>query len=99
MNPYYTVMESRHRWSILAAVSFTAASLGAIVMLAWDWPHALIRLWFYVGFGLTVTFLFQAARTWWEEISDSLAEPSKTGPVADEETFSPSPQSNRPQSE
>ena len=65
MSPYYAIIESRYRWLILAGLSFGAAFLGAIMMLAWNWPHAFIQVWFYVGAGLTAVFLVQWVRAWW----------------------------------
>lgn len=76
MNPYYAVMESRHRWLILAGLSFGAAFVGAIMMLAWNWPHVFIQVWFYVGAALTVVFLAQAVRAWWSTAESYLQTPT-----------------------
>lgn len=61
MNPLYSIMESRYRWVILAGISLTAATVGAIMMLAWGWSHGLARLWFYAGALATAYFLVRAA--------------------------------------
>jgi hypothetical protein len=76
MNPYYAIMESRHRWLILAGLSFGAAFLGAIMMLAWHWPHLLIQVWFYAGAALAVGFLVQALHAWWSMAQSYIQPPS-----------------------
>ena len=67
-------MESRHRWLILAGIAFAAASVGAIVMLAYGWPHTLVRVWFYAGALVTVYFLVRAFLMWKESVEQELEE-------------------------
>ncbi len=69
MNPLYTVMESRHRWSILAGLSFGAGCLIAMMMLAYGWPHWLARLWLLTGI---VVSLYCLARgfVWWKQAAE-----------------------------
>jgi 4-hydroxybenzoate polyprenyltransferase len=63
MNPLYTILESPHRWLILAGISFTAGFFGAIMMIAYTWPHAASRIWFYAGMIVALYFL---ARAFWD---------------------------------
>ena len=63
MNPFYTIMESPHRWLILAGISFAAGMLGAIMMIAYTWPHTASRIWFYAG---TLAALYFLARAFWD---------------------------------
>jgi len=69
VNPLYTVMESRHRWSILAGLSFGAGCLIAMMMLAYGWPHWLARLWLLTGI---VVSLYCLARgfVWWKQAAE-----------------------------
>lgn len=69
MNPLYTVMESRHRWSILAGLSFGAGCLIAMMMLAYGWAHWLARLWLLAGI---VVALYCLARgfVWWKQAAE-----------------------------
>lgn len=64
MNPVYAIMESPHRWLILAGISFLAGSLGAIEMLALVWPHIVARIWLLAFLLLTVYFLIRAFLRW-----------------------------------
>lgn len=64
MNPVYAIMESPHRWLILAGIAFLAGTVGAMMMLAYSWPHWLDRLWLLAGLVATVGLLVQAAREW-----------------------------------
>jgi len=74
VNTYYSIMESRHRWLILAAIAFAAACVGAIVVLAYGWPHALARVWFYAGALVTVYFLVRAFLQWKESVEEEIEE-------------------------
>jgi len=69
VNPLYTVMESRHRWSILAGLSFGAGCLIAMMVLAYGWAHWLARLWLLAGI---VVALYCLARgfLWWKQAAD-----------------------------
>lgn len=64
MNPVYSIMESPHRWLILAGISFLAGCLGAIEMLALVWPHVIARIWLLAFLALTVYFLVRAFLDW-----------------------------------
>lgn len=64
MNPIYAIMESPHRWLILAGIAFLAGTVGAMMMLAYAWPHWLDRLWLLAGLAATAGLLIQAAREW-----------------------------------
>ena len=75
MNPFYSIMESPHRWWTLAGLSFGAACIGAIVMLNYGWSHLLCQLWFYAGAVLTLVFL---ARGVLKYVKD-LTEPEQQG--------------------
>jgi hypothetical protein len=90
VTPYYAIMESRHRWLILAGLSFGSALVGAIMMLAWNWPHPFIQAWFYLGAALTVTFLIQAARTWWSA-AESYLQTSSSPKIPERARLSPEP--------
>lgn len=75
MNPVYTIMESPHRWLILAALSLAIGAIGAMAMIAYTWPHWLARAWLYLGILATLSFLVSAFVEWQrtpqEESSDS----------------------------
>lgn len=64
MNPVYSIMESRHRWLILAGIAFLAGIFGAIEMLALVWPHMVARVWLLAFLALTVYFLVRAVLDW-----------------------------------
>ena len=64
MNPVYTVLESPHRWLILAGSTFVAALAGGMAMIAWNLPHWVPRFWFYAGFFVTVYCLVEAYLDW-----------------------------------
>lgn len=63
-NPIYAILESPHRWLILAGLSALACLLGTIMMLAYDAPHWLARVWFYLALAITLYFLVQALLDW-----------------------------------
>jgi hypothetical protein len=48
VTPIYSILESPHRWWILAGIGLTAAFIGTIFMLAFRWPHSLAIIWFYL---------------------------------------------------
>lgn len=64
MNPVYSIMESPHRWLILAGIAFLAGCLGAIEMLALVWPHVIARIWLLAFLVLTLYFLIRAFLDW-----------------------------------
>jgi hypothetical protein len=57
-------MESPNRWLILAGIAFVAGTIGAMMMLAYAWPHWLDRLWLIAGLLATLAFLILALRDW-----------------------------------
>ena len=72
MNPIYSIMESPHRWLILAGLVFLLAMLGAIAMLAYAWPHAVARVWLWIGIVVTLGFLIQAVRDWKRRVEEQI---------------------------
>ena len=64
MNPIYSIMESPHRWWILSGLGFGAGSIGAIAMIAWNWPHGLAKFWFYAGLLAAVFFAIRGVMQW-----------------------------------
>ena len=72
MNPVYAILESPHRWSILAGISGLAACLGAIVMIGYGWPYTLARVWFYAGLAAVVFFLVRAVMEWKSAVEESI---------------------------
>jgi hypothetical protein len=86
VNPIYSILESSHRWLILAGISFTAACVGAIAMLAYGWSHTLDRAWFYAGAILALYFLIRAFMSWTETVrSASSNELTRRRPLAEQE--------------
>lgn len=73
MNPLYTVMESRHRWSILAGLSFGAACLIAMMMLAYGWAHWLARLLLLAGIVVALYCLARGFLLWKQAAERELA--------------------------
>lgn len=72
MNPYYTIMESPHRWLILAGIAFVAGAVGAMMMLAYAWPHWLARIWLLAGLVISVGFLVRALLDWKRSVEAEL---------------------------
>jgi fatty acid desaturase len=68
MNPIYSIMESRHRWQILAGLSFLAGCVGGMAMLVYAWPYTLARIWVFAGLALTLFFLAEAFLQWKREV-------------------------------
>ncbi len=68
MNPIYVVMESPHRWLILAGVSFVAGTFGAIEMLALVLPHVIARVWLLALLALTLYFVVRALLDWKQRV-------------------------------
>jgi hypothetical protein len=82
VNPLYSILESPQRWLIFAGLSFLAALLGTMMMLAYAWPHWLARTWLYLGLAATVYFLVLALLEW----RDHLPEPQDSAPAPPEST-------------
>lgn len=68
MNPIYTVMESSHRWSILAAISFGLGCIGAMWMLALGWAHPVVLVWLLAGIVGALYFLVRGFLQWRAEV-------------------------------
>lgn len=82
MNPVYSLLESPHRWSILAGLAFLTGCVGAIAMIAYGWSHTLAQLWFYLGAIATAVFLLMAFIQWRSEI-EVLLQQSSRGPTGE----------------
>ena len=50
----YAILESPHRWSILAGISLGAGILGAVIIIAYGWSHWLARIWFLAGLAIAL---------------------------------------------
>jgi hypothetical protein len=75
VNPIYAIMESAHRWLILAGIAFVAGAFGSIAMLAYVWPHPLIQVWLVACLLATVALLIRALLEWKHGVeADLLAE-------------------------
>jgi hypothetical protein len=74
VNTVYAILESPHRWLILAGIAFTTACVGAIMMMAFTWQHAVELVWFYLFFVATLYFLARALWEWKVRISSPGAE-------------------------
>ena len=64
MNPWYTLMESEHRWLYLSVIVFGAGCIGAIAVVGYGWSHTLARIWFYAALLVTIGLLFKAYAEW-----------------------------------
>lgn len=64
MSLVYPILESPHRWAILAGISMVAACAGAIMIMGYGWPHQLALIWFVTGFLATLFFLTRSAWDW-----------------------------------
>lgn len=64
MNPVYSIMEHRHRWFILAGISFLVGIVGAIAMLAYVVPHPVARAWLILWLVITAAFLVLKFLEW-----------------------------------
>jgi hypothetical protein len=68
LNPVYSILESPYSWLILAGISLGTAILGALMMIAYVWPHWLEMAWFYLGFALTLYCLGRWGLEWWRSL-------------------------------
>jgi hypothetical protein len=48
----YAILESPHRWVILAGIFATSGLVGAMAFLAWGWNVWLARVWIIAGLAL-----------------------------------------------
>lgn len=78
MNPVYSILESPHRWTILAGLSILAAVIGAIAMMAYGWPHTVELIWFYAGLAATLFFLARALIGWKTSVEAALNAAERT---------------------
>lgn len=74
MNPFYAISESPHRWPILAGLTFVVALFGTMMMFAYDAPHALAKVWLYLGVAVTLAFLWLAFAQWKDGIEEVISE-------------------------
>jgi fatty acid desaturase len=79
VNPIYSIMESPHRWLILAGLSILVACVGGMAMIAYGWPHTLVRVWLYAGLALTLFFLVEAFVQWKRAAEGAVPENSESG--------------------
>jgi len=80
VNPVYGILESPHRWIILAGLSFLAACVGAIAMMGYGWSHTVAQIWFYAGFVTAVVCLGRSILQWKRAVEAALAAQEKQGP-------------------
>jgi NADH:ubiquinone oxidoreductase subunit 6 (subunit J) len=73
LNPMYSIMESPHRWLILAGITFGADVLTSMVMLIHDFSHGFIQIWVYAGLIMTIYFLARAFLEWKQDVEEELA--------------------------
>ena len=64
MNPLYSLMESPHRWWLLAGISFVAGCFGGIILLAYRLPHLLGQIWLYACLFAAIAFLVAGIQEW-----------------------------------
>jgi len=74
VNPIYSILESPHRWLILASLAFGAGVVGAIVMIVYDWPHDLARVWFYASLVVTLYCVGRGLISWKQAVEPALIE-------------------------
>ncbi|MGH2447780.1 MAG: hypothetical protein ACRDFS_04155 [Chloroflexota bacterium] len=72
MTPMYTIMESPHRWLILAGLSLGTAILFGMAFIAWLVPIILVRVWLLAGIAATLYFLVRALLEWKLNVEDEL---------------------------
>jgi hypothetical protein len=82
VNPIYSIMESPNRWLVLAGIAFVAGTIGAMMMLAYAWPHWLDRLWLIAGLVATVVFLILALRDWLTDVRGEATPEQRRSPGA-----------------
>jgi hypothetical protein len=78
-NIRYTVMESPHRWLILAGITALVTLLGTITILVYAWSHLFGRVFFYAGFALTAAFLLLALLDWKDAVQEEMAREERSG--------------------
>jgi hypothetical protein len=67
----YAVLESPHRWSILAGVSATGGLVGAMAFLAWGWSVWLARVWVVAGLAVAAYCLVRLVLQWKEQVDEA----------------------------
>ena len=72
MSIRYAIAESPHRWLILAGITITAGLIGTMMMLAFEWPHAVARVWMWGAIFLTLAFLVAAFVEWTRRVEETL---------------------------
>ncbi len=72
MSPVYSILESKQRWLILAGLSFVAGCVGAMMILAFAWSHAIALVWLYLGLILALAFCVRAFLDWKTQMEAAL---------------------------
>lgn len=72
-NIRYSIMESPHRWLILAGITGLVTLLGTMTILVYAWSHVFGRVFFYAGFAVTIAFLLLALLDWKDRVQDEMA--------------------------
>jgi hypothetical protein len=70
----YAVLESPHRWAILAGISATAGLVGAMAIIAWDWSLWFARIWILTGLALAVYCLVRLLLQWKAQIDEAASD-------------------------
>jgi hypothetical protein len=73
VNPVYAILESPHRWSILASAAFVTGIAGAIVIITYNWSHWFGRVWFIVWFVASLFFVARLVLDWKNRVAEELS--------------------------
>ena len=71
MTIIYAILESPHRWAILAGISATAGLVGAMAIIAWDWSLWFARIWILTGLALAAYFLVRLILQWKAQVDEA----------------------------
>jgi uncharacterized membrane protein len=69
-NIRYSIIESPHRWSILAGITAVVTLVGTMAIIIYDWSHVFARVFFYAGLGITLVFLIMALLEWKDRVQE-----------------------------
>jgi hypothetical protein len=72
-NIRYSIMESPHRWLILAGITALVTLLGTMTILVYAWSHVFGRIFFYAGLAVTIAFLLLTLLDWKERVEEEMA--------------------------
>jgi heme/copper-type cytochrome/quinol oxidase subunit 3 len=70
MTIVYAILESPHRWAILAGIAATSGLVGAMAILAWDWSVWLARVWVLAGLVVAAYFMVRLVLEWKEQVDE-----------------------------